>query len=65
MHRRLLDAKSIHEVFCRHTRHLFDQPLNPHLLRACLVTETSIWDPAHVGIVSPIQGHRASPHHLT
>ena len=60
MHRRPLDAKSIHEVFCRRTRRLFGQPLNPHLLRACLVTETAIRDPEHVGITSPILGHRAS-----
>ena len=60
MHRRPLDAKSIHEVFCRRTRQLFGQPLNPHLLRACLMTETAIRDPKHVGIASPILGQRAS-----
>ena len=60
MHRRPLDANSIHEVFCRCTRQLFGQPLNPHLLRACLMTETAIRDPKHVGIASPILGHRAS-----
>jgi integrase/recombinase XerD len=60
MHRRPLDAKSIHGVFCERTRRLFGQPLNPHLLRACLMTETAIRDPGHVGIASPILGHRAS-----
>jgi hypothetical protein len=59
MHRRPLDAKSIYEVFCQRTGRLFGQPLNPHLLRACLMTETAIRDPKHIGIVSPILGHRA------
>lgn len=58
-HRRPLDAKSVHGVVMACTQRLLGVAMFPHLMRSSLVTETAIRDPEHVGIVSPILGHRA------
>jgi integrase len=58
-HKRPLDAKSVHEVVTVCTRRLLGVAMFPHLMRSALMTETAIRDPQHVGIASPILGHRS------
>lgn len=40
------------------TRAAFGRPVNPHLFRDCAATSVAIEDPAHIGIASPLLGHR-------
>jgi integrase/recombinase XerD len=40
------------------TREGLGHPINPHLFRDCAATSIAIEDPAHIGIVSRLLGHR-------
>jgi integrase len=40
------------------TREGSGQPINPHLFRDCAATSVAIDDPAHIGVVSRLLGHR-------
>ena len=44
-------------IFCRITESHFGEPMNPHLMRACLATDIAINDPEHVMTASVLLGH--------
>ena len=54
-----LCGDEIHYIVTRRTGKLFGAGMNPHLLRASLMTEIAIRDPEHVGMASTLLSHRA------
>ena len=54
-----LRSDEIHYIVTRRTEKLFGAGMNPHLLRAGLMTEIAIRDPEHVGMASTLLSHLA------
>jgi integrase len=48
----------IYGVVIARTREGLGRAINPHLFRDCLVTSLAIEDPGHIGIATPLLGHR-------
>src|SRR3954463_535398 len=55
-----LSGQTINLRIRRATERCLGSPLWPHLFRDCLATHVAITDPEHVGIATPLLGHRSS-----
>jgi integrase len=48
----------IYGIVIARTREGLGRAINPHFFRDCAVTSLAIEDPGHIGIATPLLGHR-------
>jgi len=55
-----MSRSSIYAHVTARTRDGLGRPVNPHLFRDCAATSIAIDDPRHIGIATPLLGHRSA-----